>query len=321
MFLTTSLLVCFTALVIERLIGYPRAIHDRLGHPVEYAGRLIAGLDDRLNRTTLAPHTRRINGMLSVLCLIAVAGAAAAALTIVFRTVPYGWIAEAIVASSLLAQSELRRFVRRVADGLDENLEAGRDAVRHIVGRDPAELDEAGVARAAIESLAENTSDGIVAPAFWLAIGGLPGLVIYKAINTADSMIGYKSEKYLHFGWAAARLDDLVNFIPARICGLFFAGAASLTSPSAGSDALHAMWRDAAKHLSPNAGWPEAAMAGALDISLGGPRSYGGTAVDLAKMGDGRHDLTANDIRRALRLYAQTITLLAILAFFCWLFV
>jgi adenosylcobinamide-phosphate synthase len=134
-------------------------------------------------------------------------------------------------------------------------------------------------------------------------------------------MIGYKSEKYLHVGWAAARLDDLLNLIPARICGLFFAGAASLTHPSAGSDALHAMWRDASKHLSPNAGWPEASMAGALDIRLGGPRSYEGITVELARMGDGREDLSANDIRRALRLYAQTITLLAILAFFCWLFV
>lgn len=321
MFLTTSLLVCFTALVIERLIGYPRAIHDRLGHPVEYAGRLIAGLDDRLNRTAFARRTKRFNGMLTVLLLIAATGAAAIALTIVFRAVLYGWIAEAIIASTLFAQSELRRFVQRVADGLDENVDAGREAVRHIVGRDPAQLDEAGVARAAIESLAENTSDGIVAPAFWLAIGGLPGLVIYKAINTADSMIGYRSEKYLHFGWAAARLDDLLNLIPARICGLFFAGAASLTSPSAGSDALHAMWRDASKHLSPNAGWPEAAMAGALDIRLGGPRSYEGTTVELATMGDGREDLGSGDIRRALRLYAQTITLLTILAFFCWLFV
>ena len=321
MFLTTSLLVCFTALIIERLVGYPRAIYSRLGHPVEHAGKLITALDNRLNRTAYAPRTRRLAGVLAVLCLIAVTGAIAIALTILLRSVQYGWIAEAIVASSLFAQSELRRFVRRVAEGLDENLEAGREAVRHIVGRDPAGLDEAGVARAAIESLAENTSDGIVAPAFWLAIGGLPGLVIYKAINTADSMIGYKSERYLHFGWAAARLDDLVNLVPARICGLFFAGAASLTSPSAGSDALHAMWRDAAKHLSPNAGWPEAAMAGALDISLGGPRSYAGATVELARMGDGRGDLNATDIRRALRLYAQTITLLAILAFFCWLFV
>ena len=221
----------------------------------------------------------------------------------------------------MIAQSELRRFVRRVAEGLENNLAEGRKSVSHIVGRDPAQLDEAGVARAAIESLAENTSDGIVAPAFWLAIAGLPGIVIYKVINTADSMIGHKSERYAHFGWAAAKLDDLVNLVPARICGLFFAGAAGLTSPSACADALHAMWRDAGNHVSPNAGWPEAAVAGALDISLGGSRSYGGQTVDLARMGDGREQLGAQDIRRALRLYVQTITLLTILAFFCWLFV
>ena len=321
MFLTTSLLVCFCALVIERLFGYPSALHSRFGHPVEHIGKLITRLDDKLNQADYAPRTRRLNGAIAVLIIIGAVGAAAIALTFLFRSIQYGWIAEALLATSFIAQSELRRFVRRVADGLDENVEAGREAVRHIVGRDPSELDEAGVARAAIESLAENTSDGIVAPAFWLAIGGLPGLVIYKAINTADSMIGYKSDKYLHFGWAAAKLDDLLNLIPSRICGLFFAGAASLTNPGAASDALHVMWRDASRHLSPNAGWPEAAMAGALKISLGGPRNYSGQTVELARMGDGRQDLNAKDIRRALRLYAQTITLLAILAFFCWLFV
>ena len=321
MFLTTSLLICFAALVIERLFGYPKILYKRFGHPVEFVGKLVARLEDRLNRPGYSPRTKRFNGVIAIVVLVAAVAVATIALTWGLRNLQYGWIAEALLATTLFAQSELRRFVTRVATGLEENLDEGRQAVSHIVGRDPSQLDEAGVARAAIESLAENTSDGIVAPAFWLAIGGLPGLAIYKAINTADSMVGYKSEKYLHFGWASARLDDLFNLIPARICGLFFAGAASLTNPSAGSDALHAMWRDASKHLSPNAGWPEAAMAGALDISLGGPRNYDGETVELARMGDGPSDLNAGDIRRALRLYKQAITLLTILAFFCWLFV
>ncbi len=321
MFLTTSLLVCFSALVIERLVGYPERLYRLIGHPVEYAGRFIDRMDRRLNTDTASPAAKRFAGIALVVLLVVFAGIAAVAVTYATRTLPYGWIAEAAIASSLLAQSELYRFVARVADALDTSLDAARGAVSHIVGRDPTGLDEAGIARAAIESLAENTSDAIVAPAFWLAVGGLPGIVVYKAINTADSMIGHRSERHLHFGWCAARLDDLVNLVPARICGLMFAGAASLTSPSAGADALHAMWRDARNHASPNAGWPEAAVAGALDLSLGGQRSYGGQTVDLANMGDGRTDLTAADIRKALRLYKQTITLLTILAFFCWLFV
>jgi adenosylcobinamide-phosphate synthase len=321
MFLTTSLLVTLSALIIERLLGYPRWLYARFGHPVEFIGRLIQRFDDRVNRPQASPLNRRIAGILTMLVLLAAGVTASAVLITYVRPLPYGWLAEALLAAPFLAQSELQRFVTRVADGLDHSLEAGREAVSHIVGRDPQQLDEAGVARAAIESLAENTSDGIVAPAFWLAVAGLPGIIAYKIVNTADSMIGYKSEKHLHFGWAGARLDDLMNLIPARISGVFFAGAAALTSPARCADALHAMWRDASEHASPNAGWPEAALAGALDIQLGGPRSYNDQLVDLPAMGHGRHDLTADDIRRALRLYKQKITLLTILAFFCWLFV
>ena len=321
MFLTTSLLITLTALIIERLFGYPRWLYARIGHPIEYVGKLIGRFETTLNRPAATPFTRQISGLLLIIVLILVGILSAALLAYYLRSIPYGWAVEALLAAPFIAQSELKRFVARVADGLETDLATGREAVSHIVGRDPAELDEAGVARAAIESLAENTSDGITAPAFWLAIGGLPGIVAYKIVNTADSMIGYKSEKYLHFGWAAARLDDLMNLLPARISAIFFAGAAAITSPSAGADALQAMWRDASQHTSPNAGWPEAAMAGALDIQLGGPRSYNGSLIELPTMGDGRNDLTAADIRRALRLYKQMITLLTILAFFCWLFV
>ncbi len=321
MFLTTSLLITLVALIVERLFGYPRWLYARIGHPVEYVGRMIGRFDDKLNLPQRGDSARRILGVFTILVLILAGVAISAAAIYYLRALPNGWVAEALLAVPLFAQSELQRFVTRVADGLEDSLAAGREAVSHIVGRDPQQLDEAGVARAAIESLAENTSDGIVAPAFWLAIGGLPGIVAYKIVNTADSMIGYKSERHVHFGWAAARLDDLMNYIPARISGLFFAGATALTNPPACADALQAMWRDAARHASPNAGWPEAAMAGALGIQLGGPRTYDGRLVELPAMGTGRCDLTADDIRRALRLYKQKITLLAILAFFCWLFV
>ncbi|HFC05463.1 MAG TPA: cobalamin biosynthesis protein CobD, partial [Rhizobiales bacterium] len=221
----------------------------------------------------------------------------------------------------LLAQKELKRYVRRVADALDIGLIDGRSAVSHIVGRDTSNLTASDVSRAAIESLAENTSDGIIAPAFWLAVFGLPGIAVYKVINTADSMIGYKSPKYRTFGWAAARIDDLVNLIGARLTGLLFVGAASLTNPFASARGLATIWHDAKKHASPNAGWPEAAVAGVLDIRLGGPRIYNGRLVDLPWMGDGRKELDANDIRKALKLYDQTLILTMIIVFFCWLFV
>jgi adenosylcobinamide-phosphate synthase len=217
-----------------------------------------------------------------------------------------GWVIEALIATTLIAQKSLADHVRQVADALDLSLEDGREAVSRIVGRDPAKLDEEAVCRAAIESLAENCSDGIVAPALSYALLGLPGLALYKAINTADSMIGHKSERFLHFGWAAARLDDLVNLPFSRLTGLLFAAA----SPGRFTEAWRLMRRDAPQHVSPNAGWPEAAIAAALGIRLGGPRSYGGRHVELAWMGEGRKELDRTDIRDGLNLYGRAMTLL-----------
>ena len=184
-----------------------------------------------------------------------------------------------------------------------EGLGEGRCAVAMIVGRNPDALDEAGVARAAIESLAENFSDGVVAPILWIALGGLTGRALYKAVNTADSMIGHRTERYDAFGWAAARLDDLVNLPASRLAALWFIAAAALTPGASAFGAAHAIRRDASRHRSPNAGWPEAAMAGALGLRLAGPRIYGETLVDDAFMGSGRREANAADIRRALRLY------------------
>jgi adenosylcobinamide-phosphate synthase len=211
----------------------------------------------------------------------------------------------AILATSLLSQKSLAEHVEAVADALDTGgLAIGRIAVSRIVGRDPEKLDRAGVGRAAIESLAENFSDGIVAPAFWIGVGGLAGGVAYKAANTADSMIGHRTPRHEAFGRAAARFDDLINLPASRLTALLIVLAAFLVKGADAGNAWRAVWRDARKHRSPNAGWPEAAMAGALGLALAGPRSYDGVMVDDVFMGEGgRRDVDSADIRRALKLY------------------
>ncbi len=206
----------------------------------------------------------------------------------------------------LIAQKSLKDHVVAVYDGLGRSLAEGRQKVSMIVGRDPAQLDEAGVSKAALESLAENASDGIVAPVLWYALLGLPGIAMYKAINTADSMIGHRNEKYQWFGWAAARLDDVVNLPASRLTGYLFAAA----EPSRFKDIVKVMRRDAPRHQSPNAGWPEAAMAAALGLRFGGPRSYNGEMVDLPYMGDGRDSITRDDIQRGLRVLSRAMWLM-----------
>lgn len=294
------------ALFIERVLGYPPWLYKAVGHPVTWIGALISWLDGRLNSGT----NRKLKGVLALILLALTALAVGLLVIAITRRIPFGWVLEALLASTLLAQKELGRAVKAVADGLNLSLDSGRRAVSHVVGRDPNVLDEPGVARAAIESLAESTSDGIVAPLFWLLIGGLPGILIYKTANTADSMIGHKTERYLEFGWASARFDDLLNWIPARLTALLIAGASFLTRRADPEHAWSTALRDARKHDSPNAGWPEAAFAGALGFRLGGPRSYDGIEHDLPSFGDGRADLRASDILKALELYWTAMNLL-----------
>lgn len=300
----------FAALLIERAIGYPPFLFQRISHPVVWMGNWLSFLEKRLNKPD-AKHGR-LRGVIAWIIYVSLVLAITVPLTIGLHQFTHGWLIEALLATTLLAQKDLHRYVAAVADGLEQSIDKGREAVSHIVGRDPKKLDESGVTRAALESLAENASDGIVAPAFWLAIGGLPALALYKAINTADSMIGHKSDRYLHFGWAAARIDDLVNLPASRLCGLLYA-AAAITNPARSKAAINAMFRDAGKHQSPNAGWPESALAGAMDIKLGGPRSYEGEQVDLAFMGTGREALKAQDIRDGLKLYSRAMWLLTAL--------
>ena len=287
-------------MLIELCLGYPQWLVRMIGHPVTWIGGLIAALDRLLN----AEPAQRAKGIFSILIVIAIVGSVAFLVQRELFRLPFGLFVTALLASSLIAQRSLYRHVADVALALEtEGLAAGRTAVSHIVGRDTESLDEAGVARAAIESLAENFSDAVVAPALWLAIAGLPGGALYKAINTADSMIGHRTPRYAAFGWAAARLDDLVNLPASRLSALLLIAAAALHRKASAAAAWRAVRRDAPRHRSPNAGYPEAAIAGALGLSLAGPRIYDGIPVDDALMGDGRREASAADIRYALSLY------------------
>jgi len=282
---------------------------------VTWIGALIGGLDRLFNRD-MTPVLRRLAGILAVAIALGVVGAISFVVQWQLLRLPFGVVPVAVLASALIAQRSLHRYVANVASALElQDLDAGRKAVSHIVGRDTARLDRAGIARAAIESLAENFSDGIVAPVFWLVVAGLPGAALYKAINTADSMIGHRTPRYADFGWTAARLDDLVNLPASRLAALLLILASVLRDDASAGAAWRAVRRDAARHRSPNAGYPEAAMAGALGLSLAGPRFYAGIRVEDAFMGDGRREAEAKDIRRALALYrCADAILLALLA-------
>jgi adenosylcobinamide-phosphate synthase len=306
-----SVAFVLVAMLIELAAGYPLRLYRAVGHPVSWIGNLITLLDDRLNGATAAPQMRRRNGIAALLVLLAIVGVIAFITEYALLRVPLGGLVAALVASTFVAQRSLYQHVTDVADALENGgVAEGRVAVARIVGRDTETLDRAGIARAAIESLAENFSDGIVAPVLWMVIGGLPGAALYKAINTADSMIGHRTPRYAEFGWAAARLDDLVNLPASRLCALLLVAAAAFRKRASAGRAWRAVRRDAARHRSPNAGYPEAAMAGALGLSLAGPRTYGGVVVDDAVMGDGRREAGVTDIRRALSLYRRADAIL-----------
>lgn len=299
---TSSLLVVVWALVFDALLGDPDWLWGRLPHPVALIGRGIAGLDRGLNQRNWPPLWRKIAGVAVVALLVVTAAVLGYAIEIAAT----GYVDEiltGLIASLFIAQRSLYQHVARVRDAFTGGgLETARRAVGMIVGRHTKSLDARGVCRAAIESCAENFSDGVVAPVFWLALFGLPGLIVYKAVNTADSMIGHRNSRYRDFGWAAARLDDWVNLIPARLSGLLLALAAPFADGSIAT-ALRTMWRDAGKHRSPNAGWPESAMAGALGLALAGPRRYAeGVVEDPYLNAQGRLEAAPNDISRALRI-------------------
>lgn len=321
-----SLSLALFAGAIEAGVGYPKIVYRAIGHPVTWMGRLIGWADESWNSEQDSPVQQRSQGIALVVALLALSLFAGLLITKFFHSFLPTFIALvpiAILASSLLAQSSLYDHVEAVAAALDQSLDRGRHAVSMIVGRDTRELNESGVCRAAIESLAESFSDGIVAPMFWLTVAGLSGGIAYKAINTADSMIGHKTEKYIDFGWAAARTDDILNWLPARLSVLWLVLAAVVVPGTSPWRALTVAWRDARLHDSPKAGWPEAAMAGALGVRLMGPRSYDGVQVSNPWMGEGRVFLRIADIRTALRLYRTAcalqlgvLAILVVLTFF-----
>lgn len=301
--------VALVALSLDAAIGWPRSLYRRWGHPVGLFARIIGACERRWNRPERSAAARRLSGIITLMLVLLVAGAPAAVLARGAEAMlgPLGWIGIAVLAWPALAQRSLYDHVAAVAQALEgSDLPAARTAVAAIVGRDTGALDEAGVARAAIESLSESFCDGVVAPLFWLMLLGLPGIWMYKAVNTADSLIGHREPRWRAFGWAAARFDDALNLIPARI-------AAAAIALVAGRGA-RTMMRDARLHASPNAGWPEAAMAGALAVRLAGPVSYDGTPEEKPWIGAEGRDAVPADIRRALHIYVRACLLLWLIA-------
>lgn len=295
-----SAIVVAGAMVLDAITGDPRWLYNRIPHPVTLMGRTLGVLERSMNRPTEADLRRRWLGAGALGLYLAGWTGLAVAIEISLSG-PLEALILILAASTLLAGRDLMSHVEAVAAALESaDLEPARDAVGRIVGRETAMLDRPAIVRAATESLAENLSDGYVAPLFWFAVAGFPGLVAYKAVNTADSLIGHRDDRYRAFGWAAARTDDLANWIPARLTAALLAVAA--VGDRRGAKAWRTARRDARLHLSPNAGWPEAAMAGALGIRLGGPRRYADRSVDGAWFGDGRETAESADLERALRI-------------------
>ena len=293
-------MILVIGMILDALLGEPRWLWSRITHPAVLMGRLVGWCDATFNNG----DDRRLMGGLTVLGLCLVAGG----LGWIIQLAP-GYGLDVVIIAVLLAQKSLAEHVQATGDALRLSVGDGRRSVAKIVGRDTSDMDGAAVARSAIESAAENLSDGVIAPIFWFAVAGLPGLLIYKITNTADSMIGYRTPRHKGFGWAAARLDDLLNLIPARLTALLVWAVTS-------RPAFEAILRDAPLHRSPNAGWPEAAMAHGLGIALSGPRSYDGTLQDDPFVNaEGTQDLGPGDIDRAVAVLWKTWGLTLALAF------
>jgi adenosylcobinamide-phosphate synthase len=316
------LLLVVAGLALDGILGDMPALFRHVPHPVVLAGRAIAFCDRKLNREIRSEASRRGRGIVTVMALSGGAALLGFAIEFVCRGTAAGAFVKILLIAVFVAQRSLYEHVAAVGRALDGGgVPAGRAAIRHIVGRDPASLDMFGVARAAIESLAENFGDGVVAPVFWYLLGGLPGLFAYKMTNTLDSMIGHRSPRYRAFGWAAARFDDLLNLVPARLGGLLLAAAAVFTMGCRPGHAITIMLRDGRKHRSLNAGWPEGAMAGALGLALAGPRRYAQGIVADPWLGDGSARAATSDIARALHLYLCACLIEGGLLFGIWLIV
>ena len=304
MMLFDNIPIVLLALAMDAIIGDPNWLYRKIPHPIAAIGCMMNQLDLFLNRPQVKNPTKKILGVLFIIIALSVAGIIGWGMQTGLKLMEFGQLLEAILVSIFLAQNSLYKHVRNVAQALvSDGLDAARLSVSHIVGRDPATLDDSGVCRASIESLSENFSDGVIAPVFWYLIAGIPGILMYKTLNTADSMVGHLSPKYRYFGWASAKLDDVANFIPARLTALLIFLTALIIPSTKGFKSLRSCLTYANRHRSTNAGWPEAAMAGALDIRIAGPRVYNGIVINDPWMGDGNPNLRTNDINRALKLY------------------
>jgi len=308
--------VLFAALLLDRLVGDPDWLWRRISHPVVLFGAAIGFADRRFNNAHDSPAARRRKGHIAIIILLLLAALGGWGVSYGLALLGgVGVALEVVIVSVFLAQKSLADHVTAVAEGLRrDGLAGGRRAVSMIVGRDPDALDEAGVSRAAIESLAENFSDGIVAPALWFAVFGLPGLMAYKMLNTADSMIGHLNDRHRDFGRAAAKLDDFANWPASRLSAILIAaGAGFVKGKAAMQCAASSALTDQGLHRSPNAGWPEAAMAGGLDLMLGGPRRYGGDLVLEAGLNAaGRQKASAGDIVDGLAIFRRACDCLAL---------
>ena len=301
-------MLLLAALILDWAIGDPQWVWRTLPHPVAGFGKVISLLDKTLNQEGVSAVALMKRGAITIAILIIFALGVGQFLDwVISLSWSVGAIIEVLVIWMFIAQKSLRDHVLAVARAMKlGGIDSAREAVSHIVGRDPASLDESGIVRASIESLAENFGDGVVAPAFWYMVFGLPGLLVYKMINTADSMIAYRNEKYLHFGRATAQADDLANWLPARISAvLILIGGGLLCGMRVVKAAFKTVLRDAGLHRSPNAGWPESAMAGICNIALGGPRKYAGNSVAQAFInGTGKRQLGIVDITKSVRVFS-----------------
>ncbi len=319
------MIILLLALILDWYVGDPDVIWRRIPHPVVWMGKPIEWIESKLNAAELDGVRARQKGVFAIVGLILIAGYAGVLLQWLLEPLGLvGTIIEVVLVGVFIAQKSMIDHVNRVIVALrNDDIDASRDAVSQIVGRDTGNLNRSQICRAAIESLAENFADGVVAPAMWFGILGLPGLLIYKMVNTADSMIGHKSDRYRDFGRAAALTDDFANWPAARFsAGLVALAAAVKFGWNNGQRAMDVAMRDSGLHRSPNAGWPEAAFSGALDIALGGPRHYGAEEVRETSLNSGRRSrLNLVDLQRALMLFKTTcLVLWAIVALIIVLF-
>jgi adenosylcobinamide-phosphate synthase len=306
----TTLTVAFVALALERFLGWPSPLRRLIGHPANGLYNLNGVFAALLPSQTASPARRRIMGGVFCLFAVGVTLALAIVVTITLRTFAYAWFWEGVLAIPFLAQYALRVRARAVANALEANPQEARNALRHLVNHDLSALDDSNIARGCLEAMAENTATAIITPAFWLALFGLPGIVVIATLSAVRKRLSHDKAARS----TCAALETAVNYIPARIAGLVIAGAASMTSPTAGARALETIWRDARNVGNATSSWPECAFAGALDVRLGGPRQYGDKQVQHGWAGDGIEHLTASTLRAGLRLLSQTLTLFTLLA-------